>query len=53
MRKKITIFFFAVVLIFGFSYWAYSAQKDDPRKKRNELYKQLELFSDALSLVEE
>ena len=52
MRKKITIFFFAVVLVLGFSYWAYSAQKDDPRKKRNELYKQLELFSDALSLVE-
>ena len=53
MRKKIVISSgLTVVFLLGIVFLAYSAQKDDPRKKRNELYKQLELFSDALSLVE-
>lgn len=52
MRKKIIVISLAAVLVLGFCFWGYSAQKEDPRKKRNELYKQLELFSDALSLVD-
>ena len=49
MRKKIIIVSFIAVLVFGFTYFVYSQNE---RKKRNELYRQLELFSDGLSLVE-
>ncbi|OGX24520.1 MAG: hypothetical protein A3J51_03265 [Omnitrophica WOR_2 bacterium RIFCSPHIGHO2_02_FULL_45_21] len=49
MRKKILIVSVIAVLVFGFNYFVYSQNE---RKKRNELYKQLELFSDGLSLVE-
>ena len=49
MRKKILTVSVMAVLIFSFSYFVYS---ENERKKRNELYKQLELFSDALSVVD-
>ena len=49
MRKKILVVSVIAVLVFGFTYFVYSQNE---RKKRNELYRQLELFSDCLSLVE-
>lgn len=48
MRKKITVVSLILVLIFSFSFLVFS---ENEREKRNELYKQLELFSDALSLL--
>ena len=49
MRKKILTVLVIAVLILSLSYFVYS---ENELKKRSELYKQLELFSDALSLVE-
>src|SRR3990167_11023180 len=49
MFKKISSILIAAVLILGFSFSAFS--DDLERKERNELYKQLELFSDTLSLI--
>ena len=49
MRKRTIVISFVLFLILGSSLLVFS---DNERKKRNELYKQLELFSDALSLVE-
>ena len=49
MRKKIIVISIVLSSILGFSLLVFS---ENERQKRNELYKQLELFSDALSLVE-
>ncbi|MEK6567929.1 MAG: hypothetical protein AABZ27_04250, partial [Candidatus Omnitrophota bacterium] len=40
----------AAILVMGLPFLALSADTAE-RKKRNELYKQLELFSDTLSLI--
>lgn len=50
MRKRIAIVSAVVVISFGFSFLVFS---ENERKKKNELYQQLELFSDALGLVNE
>lgn len=50
MRKKIVVITLAVILSFSFSYWVFSQNE---RKKKNDLYRQLEIFSDALSLIQE
>lgn len=49
MRKKIFAALLAAAVVLTCSFLAFS---DNERKKRNELYKQLELFADALNLVE-
>lgn len=52
MRKKIFLSSFAaaVVLLSVFSFLSFS---ENERKKRDELYRQFELFSDALNLVKD
>lgn len=50
MRKRIAVISIVVVASLGFSFLVFS---ENERKKRSEVYKQLELFSDALSLVSE
>ena len=50
MRKKIFVVSVVLAIVFGSTLLVYS---ENERKKRNELYKQLELFSDALSIVNE
>jgi carboxyl-terminal processing protease len=49
MRRKFFAVFFILAVICAFSLLAFSQNE---RKKRDELYTQLELFTDALSLVE-
>lgn len=50
MRKRIAVIFVIVIVSFGFSFLVFS---ENERKQRNEMYKHLELFSDALNLVSE
>ncbi len=50
MRKRIVVISVVVAISLGFSFLVFS---ENERKKKNELYQQLELFSDALSLVNE
>ena len=50
MRKRRTVIAFIVIASFGFSFLVFS---ENERKQRNEMYKHLELFSDALNLVSE
>src|SRR3990167_5996469 len=49
MLKKTSSILIVAVVVLSFYFSAFS--EDGERKKRNELYKQLELFSDTLSLI--